>query len=197
MNYLAHALLAGGDAEREVGGLLGDFVRGRPDPALPAGLRAGIGLHRAIDSYTDRHPAVVAARRRFAPPWRRYAGILLDMWFDHCLARDFGRWSALPLPAFSDRLRARLHARAALLPPALRQFVAYMDANDLPAGYADADVVGRALVGISARLSRANPIGAALPVLQADDAALRGHFEAFFPDLVAFADAWRVVPPDG
>jgi acyl carrier protein phosphodiesterase len=197
VNYLAHALLGGGDAELEIGGLLGDFVRGRPDPALPAGLRAGIGLHRAVDSYTDRHPAVVAARRRFAPPWRRYAGILLDMWFDHCLARDFGRWSAMPLPAFSHRLRMRLHARAALLPPALRQFVAYMDANDLPAGYADADVVAHALSGISARLSRANPIGAALPVLQADDAALRRQFDAFFPDLLAFAEAWRASPPGG
>ena len=191
MNYLAHALLGDGDRELEVGGILGDFVRGRPDAGLPARLRAGIALHRAVDSFTDRHPQVVAARRRFQPPWRRYAGIMLDVWFDHCLARDFRRWSDVPLPVFSARLRQRLHARTTCLPPALLRFVTYMDANDLPAAYADPQVIGRVLSGISQRLSRPNPLATALPLLQAEDAALSACFEAFFVDLGAFADSWR------
>src|SRR5699024_8931556 len=115
MNFLAHALLAGDDPDLEVGGILGDFVRGRPDPTLPAGLRRGIALHRAVDAFTDRHPDVAAARRLFDPPWRRYAGIMLDVWFDHCLARDFGRWSDWPLEVFSVRLQHRLAVRFACL----------------------------------------------------------------------------------
>lgn len=195
MNFLAHALLAGGDADLEVGGLLGDFVRGQPGPALPEGLRAGIVLHRAVDSFTDRHPEVVAARALFDPPWRRYAGIMLDVWFDHCLARDFGRWSELPLDTFSIRLRQRLDAREAWLPPRLRQFVTYMHARDLPAAYADPAVIGDVLTGLGQRLSRANPLDRALPVLLARDVALQRPFEAFFPELVAFATSWQARHP--
>lgn len=197
MNHLAHALLAGADDGLRLGGMLGDFVRGTPDPALPAAVREGIALHRAIDGYTDRHPQVLAARALFEPPYRRYAGIALDMWFDHCLARDFGRWSALPLARFSSELRALLQRHDALLPPAARRFGQYMQANDLPAGYADPRVLGQALAGIGQRLQRDNPLAQMLPVLQALDAPLQAHFEQFFPQLQQFARLQTKTPPGG
>lgn len=191
MNHLAHALLAGDDDGVRLGGLMGDFVRGLPDPTLPPAVVAGIRLHRAIDTYTDAHPQVLAAKALLPSPYRRYAGILLDMWFDHCLARDFGRWSAQPLPVFSSALRALLEGHDALLPPGLRRFRHYMEAEDLPAGYADVPVLGRAIEGIGQRLSRANPLDSALPVLQRLDGPLQAQFEAFFPELQAFATDWR------
>ncbi|MCX7513181.1 ACP phosphodiesterase [Frateuria hangzhouensis] len=191
MNHLAHALLAGADEGWRLGGVLGDFVRGAPDPALPASVRQGIALHRAIDGYTDRHPEVLAARALFEPPYRRYAGIALDMWFDHCLARDFGRWSPLPLAAFSTGLRELLHQQDALLPDTARRFARYMQANDLPAAYADPAVLERALAGIGQRLKRDNPLGGMLPALQALDEPLQQRFEAFFPQLQRFASTWR------
>jgi acyl carrier protein phosphodiesterase len=190
LNVLAHALLAGDDEWLRLGSVMGDFVRGTPDPALPQGVRDGIRLHRAVDTFTDSHPEVRSARRLFAPPYRRYAGILLDIWFDHYLARDFRRWSGKELAGWSIELRAMLHGHDTLLPQSLRDFLAYMDRQDLPAGYVNLDSVAQAFVGVSRRLSRANPVGAALPLLVANDAALRGHFAAFFPDLLAFAADW-------
>jgi acyl carrier protein phosphodiesterase len=190
VNHLAHVLLAGDDEGLRLGALLGDFVHGAPDSALPAGVAAGIRLHRAIDTFTDSHPEVAAARALFAPPYRRYAGILLDMWFDHCLARDFPRWSAVPLEAFSADVRALLHRHDALLPEALRRFRGYLEAHDLPAGYARREEIGRALEGIGRRLRRVNPLDTALPVLAGLDASLRARFEAFFPQLGDFARAW-------
>ncbi|OOG53804.1 ACP phosphodiesterase [Rhodanobacter sp. C03] len=191
MNHLAHALLAGDDEWLQLGGMLGDFVHGQPDPALfPPRVIAGIRLHRAIDVYTDAHPEVLAAKTLLVPPHRRYAGILLDMWFDHCLARDFARWCTQPLDDYSNALRALLHRHDALLPPALRQFRGYMEAHDLPAGYADRAMLGRALTGIGQRLSRANPLDSALPVLVAQEVALQERFEAFFPQLQGFAREW-------
>ncbi|MGC1548689.1 MAG: ACP phosphodiesterase [Rhodanobacter sp.] len=190
MNYLAHSLLAGDDEWLRLGGLLGDFVHGQPDPALPPRLIAGIRLHRAIDVYTDSHPEVQAARELLLPPYRRYAGILLDMWFDHLLARDFPRWSTQPLATYSIEMRDLLHRHDALLPPELQRFRDYMDVNDLPAGYADAAVLGRALQGIGQRLRRANPLDSALPLLQALDRPLQRHFEVLLPDLQRFAGRW-------
>jgi acyl carrier protein phosphodiesterase len=190
VNHLAHLLLAGDDEGLRLGGLLGDFVHGMPDPALPPRVAQGIRLHRAIDTYTDGHPEVVAARARFAPPYRRYAGIALDLWFDHCLARDFARWSAEPLVEFSDAARELLWRHDARLPTALRRFRAYMEAHDLPAGYARREEIGRALQGVAQRLRRDNPLDRMLPLLAGLDAPLQAHFEAFFPQLQAFARAW-------
>ena len=190
MNHLAHVLLAGDDEWLRLGGLMGDFVHGEPDPALPLRLVDGIRLHRAIDGFTDSHPEVAAARALFVPPYRRYAGILLDMWFDHCLARDFAHWSAVPLARFSDDVRDLLHRHDALLPDGLRRFRGYMDVHDLPAGYARREEIDRALGGIGRRLRRENPLDMALPVLVELDASLRARFEAFFPQLQDFARAW-------
>lgn len=191
MNHLAHALLAGDDEWLQLGGMLGDFVHGQPDPQLyPPRVIAGIRLHRAIDMYTDAHPEVLTAKALLPPPYRRYAGILLDMWFDHYLARDFSRWNTRPLEAYSVALRALLHRHDALLPPPLRRFRDYMDAHELPAGYADRAMLGRALAGIGQRLSRANPLDSALPVLVQRDALLQRHFEVFYPQLQEFAREW-------
>lgn len=190
MNHLAHALLAGDDDALRLGGMLGDFVRGQPDPAWPAGVVAGIRLHRAIDVYTDAHPRVLAAKARLQPPYRRYAGILLDMWFDHCLARDFGRWSEIPLEAFSADLRRLLQTHADTLPPALQRFLVYMHTHDLPAGYAERATLSRALAGIGQRLTRDNPLHHAMPVLVEQHADLQADFEAFFPELQRFAAGW-------
>ena len=191
MNHLAHALLAGNDEELRLGGMLGDFVHGRPDPArFPARVIDGIRLHRAIDVYTDAHPEVAEARRLLPAPYRRFGGILLDMWFDHELARGFSRWSVEPLGAYSDGLRALLHRHQDLLPDGLKRFLSYMDAHDLPAGYAERAEIERALRGVSARLSRTNPVGEAMPVLVGLEGPLRERFEAFFPELRRFAAGW-------
>lgn len=187
MNHLAHALLAGADEDVVLGSLLGDFVRGPVDGSLPAGVARGLRLHRAIDVFTDAHPQVTALRQGIAAPFRRYAGILLDVWFDHLLARDFARWSPQPLAAFSTALLALLQRRRTELPAAMRGFVTYMQHNGLPAAYADAAMVSRALAGVGTRLSRPNPLHAALPVLQDQSDRLQAGFDAFFPELVAFA----------
>ena len=187
MNLLAHALLAAPDDERMFGSLIGDFVRGAIDPALPSGVRDGIALHRAIDTYTDAHPEVIAARTLFEPPFRRYAGIMLDVWFDHLLAREWAQYGDGALDEFSSRVRSLLDAHRALVPARMHGFVAYLHAHDLPAAYRDAGVIGNALRGISARLTRPNPLADALPVLIALDAELQARFDRFFPQLQTFA----------
>jgi acyl carrier protein phosphodiesterase len=193
VNHLAHALLAGSDEWLMLGSVMGDFVHGPIDGLeFPPRVIEGIRLHRAVDVFTDAHPEVLAAKALMPPPYRRYAGILLDMWFDHCLARDFSRWCVQPLGSYSDDLRALLKRHDALLPDSLRRFRQYMEANDLPAGYAERATLHRALAGIGQRLSRANPLDSALPVLIEHDAALQVHFEAFFPQLQEYARGWLV-----
>lgn len=187
MNHLAHALLAGSDDALLLGSLLGDFWRGAADPTWPDGVRRGVLLHRRIDVYTDSHPLVSAARGRFAAPWRRYAGILIDMYFDHALARDWPRYADEPLAAFSRRIGAVLARNGDWLPSGLNRFAHYAHEHGLFAAYARRDVIEQALAGIGRRLRHDNPLHAAGPALwrQADD--LDAAFAAFFPELTRFA----------
>lgn len=191
MNYLAHALLAAPDDDCMFGSLIADFLRGRIDPALARGVRVGVALHRAVDVFTDTHAQVAAARRLFEPPYRRYAGILLDVWFDHLLARDWPRYGVDTLHGFSRRVRALLVRRDAELPAPMRGFVRYLLTHDLPERYREAEMIAEVLRGMSTRLSRANPLAAALPELQRNAEALERRFAAFFPELLAYARAER------
>jgi acyl carrier protein phosphodiesterase len=86
VNYLAHLYLSGHCPERMIGGLLGDFVKGPLRGDYPPAIEAGILLHRKIDVFTDNLPAVRTALSRFEPPYRRFGGILLDLWYPHFMA---------------------------------------------------------------------------------------------------------------
>jgi acyl carrier protein phosphodiesterase len=192
MNHLAHALLADGcGAEFALGSALGDFVHGRPDPAWPVARQAGLRFHRSIDHFTDAHPEVATARARFEPPLRRYAGIVLDVWFDHLLVHAWDRFSDEPLSAFSPRWLALLDHRVTGLPSSLQSFLAWMHSHDLPIAYGDDATLDEVFHALARRLSRPSPIGDALPALRARSDVLQHHFDAFFPDLVLHARTLR------
>lgn len=110
MNFLAHLWLAEQARLPLAGAILGDVLRGVLPPDLPAPLAASVRLHRRIDALTDRHPRVQAARGRFGPGPRRYAGIVIDVVFDHVLARDWAGYSDEPLAAFATRAAAAVAA---------------------------------------------------------------------------------------
>jgi hypothetical protein len=101
MNYLAHLHLAPDDAAARVGNLLGDFLKPSHAGHLPQALQQGMALHRQIDSHTDSHPLVARSKQRIAAERRRYAGILVDIFYDHFLAQHWPRFSSMPLADFT------------------------------------------------------------------------------------------------
>ncbi len=185
MNHLAHVLLSGADADMRLGAMLGDFWHGTPDPVWPAGVRNGVLLHRKIDVYTDSHPLVLEAKRLFEPPWRRFAGILTDVYFDHVLARAWTRYADEPLDALSASTLAKLEANAFWLPPDLMRFSRYMRLHGLFGRYAERAMIEQVLAGIGTRLRHVNPLHEAGPVLWQQALALDAFFEEFFPQLEA------------
>jgi acyl carrier protein phosphodiesterase len=187
MNHLAHALLSGAEDDVLVGSLLGDFWRGAPDPGWSPGVRAGVLLHRRIDVYTDSHPVVAGARGLFEAPWRRYAGILIDIYFDHALARDWQRHAPQSLDEFSAQIGGLLERHRDWLPPGLNRFAGYFRAHGLFAAYAQRQEIDQVLVGISHRLRHPNRLGEAGPALWTHAGELDAAFEEFFPDLLRYA----------
>ncbi|MBW8824623.1 MAG: DUF479 domain-containing protein [Xanthomonadales bacterium] len=197
MNYLAHAWLARQSDDAILGALLGDFVLGQS--ALqdwPPTVRAEIVRHRHIDRHTDTHPAVTAARVLFGD-LRRYAGIVLDVYFDHCLARDWSRWSDVPLADFSVRVYRVLQQHHDVLPPRLQAIAPHMAAHDWLGSYRERASVDRVVRGIATRLSRnGDRLVACLSVLRENEANIDATFETFFPDLIAAAARMRDAPTD-
>jgi len=190
MNYLAHLHLGGPQPAELLGSLYGDFVKGPLQGRWPADVEAAIRLHRRIDVFTDSHPLVLQARARFPEARRRYSGILLDVFFDHCLALHWRDYADEPLPAFAARVYALLAAEPAL-PGRLAGLAPRMAEQDWLGSYRDFAVLERVLAGMQRRLSRPEGLDGALAELERLYRPLSEDFRVFYPDLQAFARGQR------
>lgn len=185
MNYLAHLHLGGQKPAQLLGSLYGDFVKGLLPGRFPADIEDAIRLHRRIDTFTDAHPLIKQAMARFPTERRRYAGIVIDVFFDHCLARDWARYSDVPLQAFIRKVYQVL-ANEPALPERLAIIAPRMAAQDWLGSYVDFESVGDALAGISRRLSRPEGLAGAMQELRGLYQPLSEDFREFYPQLQAF-----------
>ncbi len=192
MNYLAHIYLASHSDDAMLGALLGDFVKPHSGDQFSAEMEAEILTHRKVDSFTDSHPIVLNAKALFEGPRRRYAGILLDVFYDHLLATSWARYSDVPLDGFIQRFYAALARRADILPANLARAAPYMIEQDWLGSYLRYEGVEIAIRRISTRLSKnGDLLRDGLADLKANYAQLEAGFHAFFPELIAFVDERR------
>lgn len=188
MNYLAHLHLGGDKPAQLLGSLYGDFVKGPLAGRFPSELEAAIRLHRSIDAFTDNHPLVKHALGRFPAERRRYAGIVLDVFFDHCLARDWAQYAEMPLNSFTRRVYGVLAAEAQL-PERLAKIAPHMAAQDWLGSYREFAIIGDVLGGISRRLSKPQGLIEAAQELPGLYQPLSDDFAEFYPLLQTFAQA--------
>ncbi len=184
MNFLAHVFLARHSDDAMLGALLGDFVGTAGLAGYAPEVQREILLHRKVDSYTDRHPAVLEAKRHFPEGRRRYAGILLDVYFDHLLARDWHRHHGGDLDAFNRHFYGVLLAHLPVLPPKLQAIAPHMASHDWLGAYRDRDTVDHAVTRIATRLSRKGErLVECITILRRHEADVQQRFEVFFPEL--------------
>lgn len=186
MNYLAHLHLGGSQPGELLGSLYGDFVKGPLQGRWPADIEAGIRLHRQIDVFTDSHPVVLQAKQRFPKERRRYAGILVDLFFDHCLAANWTDYADVPLDDFTTRVYRILHEEAEL-PGTLALIAPRMAAQDWLGSYREFAVMEQVVAGMSRRLSRPEGLVGGVTELERLYVPLQQDFEEFYPQLQAFA----------
>lgn len=188
MNFLAHALLAGEEPALIVGGVVGDWVKGPLPAGLPADLARGVALHRAIDSHAETHPAFCRSRNRVSPARRRYAGILVDIFYDHLLARDWPY--AAPLAETCRGIYAHLATWDERLPERARPAMALMACEDWLGSYAGLDGIADVLWRMSQRVRRPNPLAGGEAELIADAAGFAEDFAEWYADAQRFVAAW-------
>jgi acyl carrier protein phosphodiesterase len=187
MNYLAHLYLSEPNEEAWLGSLLGDFVKGPLDGRYSADITRAIALHRKIDSFTDAHPVVLQSKSRIRPMRRRYAGIMIDMFYDHFLARHWREFHDEPLDEFTARIYALLARRHAMLPERLQQMAPKMAQWNWLASYAEVHSIHTALDRMGQRLTRENRLLNSADELVEHYGELESDFRAFLPQVLQFA----------
>ena len=191
MNHLAHFLLAPADDAGRAGTLLGDFVRGTDLSAWPVDVEHAIRLHRRIDAFTDTHPLLIEARGALPAGLRRYAGILMDVYFDHLLIAQWDQWHSEPLPDFADTVHDALARLAPTLPAPAARVASGMAAHKGLMACATHDGMARVLARIGGRLSRPQPLDDSLPHILDAHGPLEAAFRRFFPALRLEAATYR------
>jgi len=184
MNFLAHLHLSGDEPLVMVGNFMADAVKGRDLSAHHPLVQQGIRLHRRIDSFTDQHPLTALGRARARAHCGKYAGVALDLFYDHLLASDWHRYRAEPLPLFAQRCYALLQREHARLPQRTLHMLPYLVKSDWLSSYATLDGIGQALHGLSRRAFRGEALNGAEAVLREHIAIYRSEFRTFLAELV-------------
>jgi len=184
LNYLAHLYLAQPNADSHFGNLLGDFG-GIKQMNLPSPVVLnGLNNHYLVDKFTDSHPEVKRAKRLFSDNKRRFAGIALDVLFDHFLIRHWSSFHHKPFEHFKQNSYRLLNDRLTEMPSKMQIIVRSITTNDWFDEYRTVEGIGLALDNIAKRIRFANKFTGSIEDIHKHYDELEEVFLAFFPQLI-------------
>jgi acyl carrier protein phosphodiesterase len=186
MNYLAHAFLSNNNEEHLVGNFIADHLRGNQFGDYSAGIIEGIHLHRKIDTFTDAHPEFKKAKRYFYNGFEKYSGVLVDIYFDHLLAKNFSTYSAISLQDFSSKVYQVYTNHQHLLPLGSSRFLEYVIKNNIYVSYADPKGIETVLYHLSQRIKHGVQLDQSILLFRQHEKELRLAFTTFFKDILSF-----------
>jgi acyl carrier protein phosphodiesterase len=192
MNYLAHLFLAEPTPESLIGNLLGDFLKGVDKEQYSIAIRQGIELHRKVDAYTDSHPVVRESKQLISVARRRFAGILLDIFYDHFLAKYWGAYSSITLSDFNQKVYAILSQYQLILPDRLRVALPQMIQQDWLNQYQYISGIELTLNRMAVRVShKGYVLAGGIEELKSSYQELDWSFQTFFPELIEYVRLQR------
>lgn len=183
MNFLAHSLLGFDRPALIAGQICGDFVKGRELSHFPAGVEQGIRLHRHLDMFADSYAGFLAVKQTMTGVPRRFSGIIIDVLFDHHLARHWQQFSTLTLPEHAQTVHSALAEHHHLLPESLQRFSALLKREEILERNTELYAIERTLVHLSSRSPRFSALALGQAQLRDFRESLHQPFEAFYPDL--------------
>jgi acyl carrier protein phosphodiesterase len=188
VNFLAHLYLAGNDEHLIIGNFIADHVKGNRINGFDENIRLGIKMHRDIDHFTDNHPVVRKSIARLRPIYRKYAGVIVDMYYDHYLASEWASFSDLGLKEFTSMRYAILQNNLWILPERSQRVLRYMKMQDWLLAYAHFDGLQEAFAGMSRRTAFISKMENAVMDLKTDYESYQMEFRQYFPELCRFVN---------
>jgi len=183
-----HLFLAGPDPGHQLGGLMGDFVKGPIPEDYPRAIAQGLHLHRRIDSFSHNNLHTRRSRNRLSEKYGHGRGIIIDIFYDHFLASSWSRYSPEPLEDFAKRVYELLKVHHQTLPGDLKLVAPRMIEHNWLVSYQHFEVVGKALQKISQRLSKPLPLAEATEDLTCHEKCLRADFREFMKEAAMFVN---------
>lgn len=182
MNYLAHAFLSNNDKDLLIGNFIADHLRGNHFEGYPPEIIEGIRLHRRIDTFTDAHPLFKSAKRVFYNGFEKYSGVLVDIYFDHVLAKHFNSYSSIPLFEFSKIVYEVYSDNKDILPEHSNRFLEYVLKNNIYHAYGNIEGIEQVLFHLSHRLNHKVQLDQSVELFKKNESLMEEYFTSFFKD---------------
>lgn len=189
MNYLAHAYLSFNNPDILVGNMISDFVKGKKQFDYPAAIQKGIRLHRAIDNFTDEHPATREAKQYFRPAVGLYAGAFTDIVYDHFLALDSNELTEDGWKKFATLTYQQLSDHEKWLPEKFARMLPYMSSQNWLYNYRFTWGMENSFGGLVRRAAYLTDSSEAFSLFTTHYVELKQQYQVFFPQLKAFASS--------
>lgn len=196
MNFLAHLYLSPNDSLVKAGNFMADWIKGRAFEEYPLKIQQGILLHRSIDEYTDTHPIVLQSKSYFREVYGKYAGVIIDMLYDHFLARYWLNYSTINLQTFSNRTFVDLLLHLNVLPMGVKKVIPKMISSNRLVSYRSLEGMRNALELMSKHTSLPAHSTRAVEIVENNYKELFEQFDTFFSTAIEhfyhkYYDLWN------
>lgn len=184
MNYLAHSFLSNNNTDLIIGNFIADHIHGNNFENLSPGIIEGIKLHRKIDAFTDSHQKFKESKRFFYSGFEKYSGILVDIYFDHLLAKNYNNHTTVPLQEYCDNVYSIYSQNKNILPKSSQAFLNYVLQNNIYHAYSTTQGIEQVLFHLSHRINHPVKLHHSMDLFNQNIEQLQNNFELFFKDAV-------------
>jgi acyl carrier protein phosphodiesterase len=192
MNFLAHIYLSGDNDLIKIGNFMADGIRGKHFKSYPLEIQKGILLHRSIDTFTDAHPIFRQSTKKLHAKYHHYAGVIVDVFYDHFLAKNWNTYSDENLEQFVARFYQSLHDNTSVLSERTIGMMPYMIEQNWLVSYQTVDGINQILTQMDQRTKNESKMRFASNELSEYYVEFEDHFSEFFEELIAFATQKRI-----
>lgn len=184
MNFLAHIYLSGNNDLVTIGNFIADGIKGNDYKNFTKEFQIGILLHRHIDTFTDAHETVRLSTRRLHEKYGHYSGVIVDILYDHFLAKNWHLYSDIPLADYAENFYNSLETHYDLLPIVIQKMMPFMMVENWLLSYASIEGISKVLQGMNRRTKNRSGMHEAVNELELFYTEFETEFTSFFEELV-------------
>jgi acyl carrier protein phosphodiesterase len=173
-----------------IGNFIADSVKGSAFKNFPEQIQKGILLHRAIDFYSDSHPVFGKSVERLRPNYKKYSGVIVDIFYDHFLAKNWKDYSDKPLEQFTSEVHSLMLKNILLIPEKSLMFLKYAIRTNRLVSYASVEGISEVLYGMSRRTKFNSNMEFATEDLKTNYSEFENEFKIFFEEMRKFVGEW-------
>ncbi len=186
MNFLAHIYLSGENDFIKIGNFMADGIHGKNFDAFPIDVQKGIRMHREIDSFTDFHPIFRQSKHRLHERYGHYSGVIIDIFYDHFLAKNFSNYSDEPLDHFARNFYKVLEDNFTILTPRVQKILPILIQENWLLMYASVEGISRILYNMDRRTQLKSKMQFSVEELTLFYTEFETEFTSFFTEIRVF-----------